>query len=40
VNDYYATLDGVTAEHIREAARRFLTDDRKTVVTMLQAGGA
>jgi zinc protease len=40
VNTYYATLDGVTVEHIREAARRFLTDERRTVVTMLQAGGA
>ncbi len=37
--DYYRTLDAVTAEDIREAARRYLVESGKTVVTMVQAGG-
>ncbi|MDH3458662.1 MAG: insulinase family protein, partial [Gemmatimonadota bacterium] len=39
VNDYYRTLDTVTAEDVRAAAQRFLVDRGSTVVTMVQAGG-
>jgi zinc protease len=39
VNDYYRTLDAVTAEDVREAARRFLVDRSMTVVTMIQREG-
>ncbi|MDH3367910.1 MAG: insulinase family protein, partial [Gemmatimonadota bacterium] len=39
VNDYYRTLDTVTAEDVRAAAQRFLVDRGNTVVTMVQAGG-
>ncbi|NIM52481.1 MAG: insulinase family protein [Gemmatimonadales bacterium] len=38
VNDYYRTLDSITAEDVREAARRYLMENGKTVVTMVQAG--
>lgn len=38
VNDYYRTLDSITAEDVREAARRYLVENGKTVVTMVQAG--
>ncbi len=37
VEEYYATLDGVTPAHVQEAARRYLTENRKTTMTMLQA---
>ncbi|MCH7874841.1 MAG: insulinase family protein [Gemmatimonadetes bacterium] len=37
VNEYYRTLESVTAEDIREAARRYLLDNNKTTVTMVQA---
>jgi zinc protease len=40
LEDYYRTLDAVTAEDVREAARIHLRDAGKTVVTMVQAGGA
>jgi zinc protease len=39
VNDYYSTLDVITAEDVRAAAERFLVENAKTVVTMVQAGG-
>ena len=39
VNDYYRTLDQVTAEDVRAAARQYLVNTSKTVVTMVQAGG-
>jgi zinc protease len=39
VDEYYRTLDSITAEDVRNAARRFLVDDAKTVVTMVQGGG-
>ncbi|NIP80207.1 MAG: insulinase family protein, partial [Gemmatimonadetes bacterium] len=37
VETYYQTLDGVTAEHLGEAARRYLVPDHRTTVTMIQA---
>jgi zinc protease len=37
VNDYYRTLDTLTAEDIREAARAILVDRGLTQVTLLQA---
>ena len=40
VNDYYRTLDTITAEDVRDAARQYLLENGKTVVTMVQAGGA
>jgi zinc protease len=39
VETYYATLEGVTAEHLREAARRYLVPEKRTTVTMIQAEG-
>lgn len=39
VNEYYHTLDSITAEDVRAAAQRYLVDSGKTVVTMVQAGG-
>jgi len=39
VDEYYRTLDTLTREDVREAARRYLVDSGKTVVTMVQAGG-
>jgi len=39
VNDYYRTLDSITAEDIRAAAQEYLIETGKTVVTMVQAGG-
>lgn len=39
INDYYRTLESITPEDLREAARRVLTEDRRTVVTLTQAGG-
>jgi zinc protease len=38
INEYYRTLDSVTREDVREAARRFLVENEKTVVTMVQEG--
>jgi zinc protease len=39
VETYYQTLEGVTAEHLREAARRYLVPEKRVTVTMLQAEG-
>ncbi len=39
VDEYYRTLDSVTAEDVREAARTYLVDSGKTVVLMVQEGG-
>jgi zinc protease len=39
VEDYYRTLEAVTPEHMREAARRYLTPERRTTITMVQAEG-
>ncbi len=39
VDEYYSTLDSITPEDIREAARRYLVDSGKTVVLMVQEGG-
>ena len=38
VNEYYRTLDSITAADIREAARTYLVDSAKTVVLMVQEG--
>jgi zinc protease len=40
VEEYYRTLDTVTAEDVQAAAQTYLLDSSKTVVTMVQAGGA
>jgi zinc protease len=37
VDEYYATLEGITAEDVREAARTYLTEDRRTTAVMTQA---
>ena len=39
VDEYYRTLDSITADDIREAARTFLVDSGKTVLLMIQEGG-
>ncbi|UCD24947.1 MAG: insulinase family protein [Gemmatimonadota bacterium] len=39
VDEYYRTLDSITPEDIREAARTYLIDSSKTVVLMVQEGG-
>ena len=39
VETYYRTLDAVTPEHLREAARRFLVPEGRTTVTLVQAEG-
>jgi zinc protease len=39
VGDYYATLESVTAEDVREAARTYLTEEGRTTATMIQAEG-
>ncbi len=39
VNEYYRTLDSVTSEDVREAARRYLVEDSKTVLVMVQKEG-
>lgn len=36
IDTYFRTLDAVTAEDVREAARRFLVENQRTTVTMLQ----
>jgi len=38
VDEYYRTLEAVTGEDVREAARRFLVDSGRTTVLMVQAG--
>ncbi len=40
VNEYYRTLDAVTAEDVRAAARRYLVENGRTVVTMVQREAA
>ena len=39
VDEYYRTLDTVTREDMREAARQFLVDNTKAVVLMVQKEG-
>lgn len=39
VETYYDTLEGVTAEHLRAAARRYLVPEKRVTVTMVQAEG-
>jgi len=39
LNDYYRTLQSLMADDIQEAARRVLTEGRRTIVTLTQAGG-
>jgi zinc protease len=39
VDDYFRTLDAVTPDDVRDAARRFLVDTGLTVVTMVQREG-
>jgi zinc protease len=39
VEDYFRTLDAVTPEHVRRAARQFLIDSGRTTITMVQAEG-
>jgi zinc protease len=39
VEDYYRTLDAVTAEDVRTAAQQWLIDSGKTTVTMVQRRG-
>jgi zinc protease len=39
VEEYYRTLDAVTREDVREAARTYLVEDTKTVVLMVQKEG-
>jgi zinc protease len=39
VEDYFRTLDAVTPAHMREAARRYLVPEGRTIVTLVQAEG-
>ena len=39
VDEYYRTLDSITPDDIREAARTYLVDSGKTVLLMIQEGG-
>ena len=36
IEEYYATLESITAEDVREAARRYLVASGRTIVTMVQ----
>ncbi len=38
IEEYYRTLDAVTPEDLREAARRYLADTGRTTITMVQEG--
>ena len=38
IEDYYKTLDAVTPEDIREAARKYLVETGRTTITMVQEG--
>ncbi len=40
LGDFYETLESITPEDIREAAQVFLTENRRTVVTMHEEGGS
>jgi len=39
VEDYYRTLESITAEDIKAAANRFLVETGRTTVTLLPAKG-
>ena len=39
INDYYRTLDSITPDDLREAARAFLVDSGRTEVTLVSEGG-
>jgi zinc protease len=39
IEDYFRSLDAVTPEHVRRAARQFLVDTGRTTITMVQAEG-
>ena len=36
IEDYYRTLDAVTPEDLREAARKYLVEHGRTTITMVQ----
>ncbi len=38
IEDYFKTLESVTPEDLREAARRYLIDSGRTTITMVQEG--
>jgi zinc protease len=38
IEDYYKTLDAITPEDIREAARKYLVETGRTTITMVQEG--
>jgi zinc protease len=38
IEDYYRTLDTLTPEDLREAARKYLVDTGRTTITMVQEG--
>jgi zinc protease len=38
IEDYFRTLDAVTPEDIRQAARKYLVDAARTTITMVQEG--
>ena len=38
IEDYFRTLEAVTPEDIRDAARKYLIDARRTTITMVQEG--
>ena len=38
IEDYFRTLESITPEDIREAARKYLVDTARTTVTMVQEG--
>jgi zinc protease len=39
IDDYYRTMEAVTAEQIQEAARQILVEAGRSLVTLVQAGG-
>ncbi len=39
IDDYYRTLEAVTAEDVQAAARAILADPGRTIVTLIQKGG-
>jgi predicted Zn-dependent peptidase len=36
IEEYYGTLDAVTAEDVRDAAKKYLVDSGRTTITMVQ----
>jgi zinc protease len=38
IEDYYRTLEAITPEDVREAARKYLVDSGRTTITMVQEG--